>query len=197
MNKLQPRKDFASLNQWGGQIYNAAKQVFGERKYVFILLLFASFFFGLFVYIPVATTPGNSFAFQLSIFRAQDYFLMVFLAFLVGLNFSMNIYALRKQKVIGNSVASPVRNREGLQRAISNGASGTVSGFGGAFAAIVGTATCASCLAFLFGIVGLGIGSVIFVLKYQTLFLLGAIALVVISLYFTARKVNRHCASCQ
>lgn len=161
------------------QMYNAAKQVFRERKYIFILLSFALFFFALFVYIPVATTPGNSFAFQLSIFRAQDYVLMIFLALLVGLNFSMNIYALRKQKVIGNSAAS-----------------GTISGFGGAFAAIVGTATCASCLAFLFGIVGLGIGSVAFVLKYQTLFLLGAIALVVISLYFTARKVNKTCSCC-
>lgn len=160
-------------------IYNAVKPALGEWKYIFMLFAFALFFFGLFIYIPVATTPGNSFAFQLSIFRAQDYFLMTFLALLVGLNFSMNIYALRKQKVIGKSAAS-----------------GTVSGFGGAFAAMVGTATCASCLASLFGIVGLGIGSVAFVLKRQTWFLLGAIALVITSLYFTARKVNNTCGSC-
>lgn len=175
------------------QVYNAATQVFGERRYIFILLSFALTFFALFVFIPVATTPGNTLAFQLSIFRAQDYVLMIFLALLVGLNFSMNIYVWRKQKQsvnISKSAASPVRN------SISNGASGTAAGFGGVFAAIVGTATCASCLAFLFGIVGLGIGSVAFVLKYQTFFILGAIALVLLSLYFTARKVNKHCASC-
>lgn len=63
-------------------------------------------------------------------------------------------------------------------------------------AAIVGTAACASCLAFLFGIAGLGIGSVAFVLKYQTFFLFGSIALIVLSLYFTAGKVNKHCVSC-
>jgi len=70
MNKLQ-------------QTYSAIRQMFGERKYVFIVLFFALFFFGLFVFIPVVTIPGNTLAFQLSIFRMQDYFLMVFLAFLV------------------------------------------------------------------------------------------------------------------
>lgn len=165
------------------QIYNAATQVFGERKYVFFFLSFALFFFALFVFIPVVTTPGNTLVFQLSIFRAQDYFLMILLALLVGFNFSMNIFAWRKLKQSANISQSA--------------ASGATAGFGGAFAAIVGTATCASCLAFLFGIVGLGIGSVAFVLKYQTFFLLGAIALVLLSLYFTARKVNRHCASCE
>jgi len=169
MNKLQ-------------QIYSAIRQMFGERKYVFIVLLFALFFFGLFVFIPVVTIPGNTLAFQLSIFRMQDYFLMVFLAFLVGVNFSMNIYAWRKQRQSVNISKSA--------------ASGTAAGFGGSFAAIVGTATCASCLVYLFGIVGLGIGSVAFVLKYQTFFLFGAIALVVISLYFTARKINKVCNSC-
>lgn len=164
------------------QIYNAATQVLGERKYVFSLLSFALLFFALFVFIPVATTPGNTLAFQLSIFRPQDYFLMILLALLVGLNFSMNIYVWRKSKQSANISQSA--------------ASGAAAGFGGAFAAIVGTATCASCLAFLFGIVGLGIGSVAFVLKYQTFFLLGAIALVLFSLYFTARKINKVCNSC-
>ena len=148
------------------------------KKANYILLSFGLFLimFALFIFIPVATTPGNTLAFQLSIFRVQNYFLMVFLALLVGLNFSMNIYVWREQRQSVN-----------ISKSV---ASGTAAGFGGVFAAIVGTATCVSCLAFLFGIVGLGIGSVAFVLKHQTFFLLGAIALVVISLYFTARKIN-------
>lgn len=165
------------------QIHNAATHVFEERKYIFILLSFALFFFALFIFIPVATTPGNTLAFQLSIFRVQDYFLMIFLALLVGFNFSMNIYTWRKQRQLANVSGFA--------------AGGATAGFGGMFAAIVGSASCASCLASLFGIMGLGIGSVAFVLKYQTFFLLGAIALVLFSLYFTARKINRHCASCE
>ena len=164
------------------QIYSVAKQVLRERKYFLALLIFALFFFALFIFIPVAAIPGNSFAFQLSIFRAQDYFLMIFLALLVGLNFSMNIYAWRERRQAADISKSAV--------------SSSAAGFGGAFAAIVGTATCASCLASLFGIVGLGIGSVAFVLKYQTFFLLGAIALVILSLYFTARKIDKICDSC-
>lgn len=169
------------------QIVSAAKQVFGDRKYMIILLLFGLFFFGLFIFIPVVAIPGNTLTFQLSIFRPQDYFLMIFLALLVGLNFSMNIYIWRKQKQAARISASVAK---------SSAARSTVAGFGGTFAAIVGTAACSSCLATLFGILGLGIGSVAFVLKYQTLFLLGAIALVLVSLYFTAGKVNKHCAVC-
>lgn len=59
MNKLQ-------------QTYSAVKQILGEQKYGFIVLPFALFFFGLFVFIPVTTTPGNTLAFQLSIFRAKS-----------------------------------------------------------------------------------------------------------------------------
>lgn len=173
------------------QVYSASRQALGEKTYFFIFLSFALFFFALFVFIPVATTPGNTLVFQLSIFRVQDYFLMILLALLVGLNFSMNIYAWRKSKRFDYV------QRKQSANISQSAASGAAAGFGGVFASIVGTATCASCLAFLFGIVGLGIGSVAFVLKYQTFFLLGAIVLVLFSLYFTARKVNRHCASCE
>lgn len=164
-------------------MYRAARQVLGERKYITIFFSLTVFFLGLFIFIPVVTIPGNTLAFQLSIFQLQDYLLITFLALLVGLNFSMNIYTWKRQRRLA---------------AISKStASGATAGVSGAFAAVVGSATCASCLAVLFGFMGLGIGSVAFVLKYQIYFLLGAIALVVISLYFTARKVNRICVSRQ
>lgn len=66
----------------------------------------------------------------------------------------------------------------------------------GIFAAVVGTASCLSCLVALLGLVGLGVGSALFILKNQSYFLLGAIALMLISLYFAARKVDRVCNSC-
>jgi len=163
------------------QIVKAIRQVFSERKYVVIFFGLVLFFFLLFVLIPVFTIPGNSLAFQLSIFRPQDYFLMLLLAFLVGLNFSMNLYSWQKRKRM------PILN---------SAAGSAASGLGGAFAAIVGSASCASCLASLFSIVGLGFGSVAFVLRYQIYFVLGAIALVAISLYFTAKKINNVCSLC-
>lgn len=157
------------------QIYRAAKQVFSEKKYIVIFFTLAILFFWLFVLIPVITIPGNTLALQLPIFRPQDYLLIGLLAILVGLNFSMNIYSWQRKKSIG-TVCSACCNSIGV-------------GFSGAFAAIVGSASCVSCLSFLFATLGLGFGAVVFVLKYQIYFLLGVITLVAISLYFTARKI--------
>lgn len=153
-----------------------------ERSYILAFFLFSFAALFLFVLIPVLSIPGNDLVFQLSIFRWQDYLLMLILAFLVGLNFSMNLYWQRKQKKLAG-ISKPT-------------ASGATVGISGAFAAIVGTATCASCLASLFAFFGLGMGSVAFVLQYQTFFLLGTITLMAISLDFTARKVLRICNLC-
>jgi len=146
-------------------------------------VLIAVVFFGLFVYIPIATIPGNSLEFQLSIFSQKDYILMLLLAILVGLNFSLQIYSFNKQK-----------EQYELVRSTGQVA---VSGISGVFGSVVGTAACASCLTFLFGLIGLGTGSVFFVLNYQPYFLIGAIILLLISLYFASRKINGICERCQ
>lgn len=74
--------------------------------------------------------------------------------------------------------------------------SGAATGISGVFGALVGTASCASCLASVFGLMGVGVGSALFVLSYQMYFLLGAIVLMSVSLYVTARKINNTCVSC-
>jgi len=161
----------------------AVINVFKERNYFFAFVFIAIVFFALFVYIPVFTIPGNDLGFQLSIYSQRDYILMFLLAFLVGLNFSLQIYSFKKQ-----------REQQGLVKSTGRVA---VSGLSGVFGAIVGTAACASCLAFFFGLIGLGAGSVIFVLNNQIYFLVGAIIALLISLYFVARKVNGICESCR
>lgn len=138
-------------------------------------------FFALFIVIPLITIPGNDLMFQLKIFRISDYFLMIFLAILVGLNLALQVYSFKQKRA---------RN---ITQSVAGGA---ISGVSGIFGAIVGTAACASCLASLFGLVGLGTGSLFFVLKNQQLFLFGAITFMLISLYFAARKVNKVCISC-
>lgn len=163
------------------QIFKAAKQMFGERKYIAVFVFFVLLFFGFFIFIPVKTIPGNALEFQLSILQTRDWLLMGLLAFLIGLNFAMNIYIWRKRRRIA---------------ACSSVAGSITAGVSGAFASVIGTATCASCLTWLFSFIGLGFGSALFVLKYQAYFLLGAVALVLLSLYFTARKINNRCTSC-
>lgn len=164
-------------------VYFAIRKVLAEKIYLLLALFMAAFFFGVFIFIPLVTIPGNDLRFQLSIYSRENYILMTSLAILIGITFTMQIYTARKQLILRKSLP-PV-----LQGAVLSGASGI-------FGSIVGTASCASCLASLFGFIGLGTGSVFFVLKNQSYFLFGAVVLMLISLYFAARKINRVCSSC-
>lgn len=163
-------------------IYFAIKEVLAKRIYLLFALVIAIFFFGVFIFIPLVTIPGNDLRFQLSIYSRENYVLMTLLAILVGVNFSMQIYAAKKQKALRKSL--PV-----LQGAALSGASGI-------FGSVIGTASCASCLASLFGFIGLGTGSVFFVINNQNYFLWGSILILLVSLYFSAQKINKVCVSC-
>lgn len=174
MNK--PISAHALLN-----VYVAIKTVLQERNYLVLFLLSLIGFFALFIVIPLITIPGNDLIFQLKIFRTRDYFLMTFLAVLVGLNLALQVYSFKQRRT---------------QQATQSVAGGAVSGVAGMFAAIIGTAACASCLASLFALVGLGTGSVFFVLRNQSYFLGGAIIAMLALLYVAARSVNRVCTSC-
>lgn len=131
---------------------------------------------------PLFTIPGNTLALQLTIFTAKDYLLMAFLSLLAGLNLALSWYGFAQQKKVGD-----------VSQAVAGGAVSTIAGI---FGAVVATASCLGCLMALLGLVGLGVGSALFILKNQSYFLFGAIALMLVSLYFAARKVNRVCDSC-
>lgn len=156
-------------------IYLAIKTVLKVRRNFLIFIITTIIFLGLFISIPVTTIPGNTILFQLSIFTTRDYSLMIFLAILTGLNFAMQAFSWRQR-----------RNAQAVTQ-------GATSGLLGVFGAVVGTAACASCLASLFALIGLGTGSVFFVLKNQSLFLGGAILLMLLAIYFSAKKVNKLC----
>jgi len=164
------------------QFYLVTKRVLASRSRFFIFAITTIAFFALFIIIPLITIPGNDLMFQLNIFRTRDYFIMAFLAILVSLNLIFQIYSFQQKQEQKNLAQSAT--------------AGATTGIMGIFAGVVSTAACASCLAALFGLIGLGTGSVFFVLKNQSYFLIGAIALMLVSLYFAARKVNKVCKSC-
>lgn len=164
-------------------IFSAFKKTFGHKISFLIFVISAAIVWWFFVWIQVKTTPGNTFIFQLSLFRIRDHFLLGLFAILIGLNVTLQIYGFREK-----------RNVKTITKTLAHT---TSSGALGVFGAIAGTAACTSCLASLFGLVGLGMGSVIFVLKYQTYFLTAAIILMFFSLYFTARGISKICLSCE
>ena len=164
------------------QIYLATRKVLTSKSRVLIFAITTIAFFSLLIALPLVTIPGNDLMFQLKIFRERDYFIMAFLAILVGLNVVFQIYTFQQK-----------REQKNLAQSATAGAT---TGITSIFAGVVGTAACASCLVSLFGLIGLGTGSVLFVLQNQSYFLIGAIALMLVSLYFATRKINQVCTSC-
>ena len=162
-------------------ILAASKVVLQERRYTVWLAVLAILFIAAYVFIPVWLTPGNSIAFQLQILRPKDYALFVVLSSVTALLVVMQAY------IIGKS-----RARKNIAAAVGSGGAGVYSAL---FGGLLATAACSSCVAVLLGF--LGAGGVLFVVNYRWYFIAGAIALVLVALYFTARRIVGLCEDCR
>lgn len=161
-------------------ILSATKAVLTAKNYLIIFLVLLPVVFLVFILIPVVAIPGNDFAFQLSIFTVKDYVLLSVLAPLVSLIITMQIFVFRRNRNI----------RENLKSA-GLGAAGSYSGV---IATVFATASCSSCVAVLLGFLGTGV--VFFAVENRWLFVSLAIGLMLASLYFSAKKINKVCTSC-
>jgi hypothetical protein len=130
--------------------------------------------------VPVVAIPGNDFAFQLNISATKDYALLTILAPLISLVITMQIFIFRRNKNIKDNLKSA-----GV---------GVTGSYSGIIATVFATASCSSCIAVLFGF--LGTGAAFFAVENRWLFVTLAIGLMLISLYFAARKINKACTSC-
>ena len=169
------------MKQYGFYFLSATKLIFADRKYFLGFLLVAFAMFWLLLYIPIKTIPGNDLAFQISILTPKDWFLFIILPTLTALSVVMNIYILR--------------NKKSIQDGASMAGQGSTGFLSGVIASVFGTATCASCVASIFGF--LGAGGVFFLLQYRTYVTLAAIILLLISLYFTSKRVLNACEECR
>jgi len=156
------------------------KAVFREPLYRFIIIALIPTLLVAFIFIPTLTIPGNTFAFQLSLYAPQDYVLLVLLATMGALLIAMNVYSYKKTKTTKERLGATSK--------------GGIGGFLGAFASIFGSASCPMCVASLFGF--LGLGAVGFLVQYQWWIFIGSALLVLVSLYFAARKVAGICDEC-
>jgi len=154
----------------------ASKNVLSRRNYLVGFSFLTLFIFFIFVLVPVLLIPGNSLSFQLTLFKTKDYLLFSTLSVLTSLQIIMQIFSFRQNKMFS----------------YRNGLSGTTSAI---IAVLFGAASCSSCLASLFGF--LGIGAVLFLAQYRDIIVIFAIFGVLISLYFTSRKVNGFCEKCR
>jgi len=161
-------------------IFSTTKTVLQEKQYFSLLILLCPIIFFIFILVPVVTIPGNDFTFQLSIFALKDFVLLSVLAPLISLVVIMQIFIFRRNRNIKENIASA-----GI---------GAAGGFSGIIATVFATASCSSCVAVLFGF--LGTGAVFFAVDNRWLFVTLAIGLMLVSLYFSAKKINKVCISC-
>jgi thiol:disulfide interchange protein len=157
---------------------NAAKTILSDRSYKLWFFGLTILFVVAYLFIPVWLTPGNSLAFQLRLFTIRDYILFITLSVAISLLTLMQVFLF-------------LRSKKDRASAVGQGGVGVSSAL---FGGLLATAACSSCIAAILGF--LGAGSVFFVLENQPYIVAAALALVVIALYFSARRVERYCRDC-
>lgn len=158
------------------EILPAAKEVFSLKKNWFYFIGICLFIFGLFVMLPVWTTPGNDILFQLSLFELNVYVLLISLAVLNAYLLTMHIRAHQ------------------LKAALHIPKSQKASGLGILTTSLAATIGCASCYSSILAI--FGIGGTAFIVSHRWWFAAIAITLSLFAIWSTSKKINGHCASC-
>lgn len=158
----------------------AMKDVFrpSGRKASFAVLTVLTLL--LFIWIPVRLTPGNDFLFQLSIMRGRDFILFGMLSTLNALLMVMQWHLYRARRDMKANIATAAASGAG--------------GLSAVFASMLGTASCSACVAGILGF--LGTGSVFFFLKYSTQITVVATAIVLLAIWFAARRIADGCKAC-
>lgn len=164
-------------------LVSATKKVLGNKKYKIAFALLSLLLFLTYILLPIKLIAGNTLQIQLGLLNLDDYLLFVALSLVTSLLLVMQVYLYRNKKKTSalGAVGAVGETGVGIYSAI--------------FAGIVATASCISCLAGLVGF--LSAGSVFFILNNTNYFIGGAIAIVLASLLFTAKRVMNQCTTCK
>lgn len=158
-------------------IYESSKKVLNSKYYLKIFIISALLFLSIFILSPIFLTPGNSLSFQLGIFTFWNYVLIILLSGLIGLMISMQVYNYK------------------IKKSMRGAGKGVVGGFSGFTAGIFGTAACSSCVAAIFGF--LGLGTVFFLIEYQWYIVGVSLVFVLTSIYLTSKGIEKNCEVCK
>lgn len=136
-------------------------------------------FFLLLVMIPVWTTPGHDFLFQIELLGAWGTALVAVLSLANGLLIAMQIAIHRKTKE-AKSLAKRATEATTLGGIIVSSLAATIA--------------CAACYSSLLAFAGLG--ATAFLVEHRTLFAILALAITFAALYYSAKRLNNACAVC-
>jgi len=163
------------------EMIKASKALMSERTSFLIFLGLTVVTFLVLAVAPVLLIPGNSIGFQASLYKGTDWFLLILISPLNALLILMQVKVFKISK----------QQKDKLKAAGSAG----VTGYSAVVASLLATASCASCVAGLFGF--LGVGGVLFITEYRWIFVLAALLVILIALFFTSRRYNNNCMICK
>ncbi len=154
------------------------KNIFSKKFYWLIFVLFFAFFLTLFLFLPILLgKEPMDIKTYLSALTFKDYLIYLILSILIAFNLVLLIYQKRELKI---AILPEVAFKSG-------------TGILGIFSGILATAFCLSCLAPIFALLGLSFGTMLIFLKYKFYFLLIAIILIFLSIYFSLQRIKRKC----
>lgn len=156
-------------------IVPAARQVFRSWKYTLFFAAFTLLFIAMYVGVPIYTVPGNTLAFWLSEITPLSLVLMLLTAMGIGLLLSMHVYLYR--------CAHGIQPKEA--------GAGTIATITGFVTGLFASATCAACIGGLLSFIGFP--TVLLLLQYRVELALLSLALIVVSLHYTARRFYKAC----
>ncbi len=165
-------------------IVQSLRLVFKAKRYLAILIISSIIMFVISLLIPVLTIPGNTFGFQISLLNFWSIILITLFSILFGLSIGMNVYYFSSNKVKTASMAR--------------------KGAGNTFIAMIGAMfsgpLCGSCIATILGLLGIGGAATLsitsFLFSYRTEILILSSLLLITSIYFTGRRINKTCDNC-
>ena len=134
--------------------------------------------FLLLVMIPVWSTPGNDFFFQLHLLQWHGVALLAVLSLSNGLLLAMQLAIRHKRKQ--SSAAKKVAKATTLGGILA-----------GSFASAI---ACAACYSSILSV--LGFGATAFLVKYRFVIGLAALAVTLAAIHYSARRLNNACAVC-
>lgn len=155
----------------------AAKIVFKKKGYLLGMLIVTILFFIIIILIPVKIVPGNDVRFQLSIMPKIDLVVITLVSLFTATSLTFNLYLLRRSNYRPDALGNI-----------------TVSSFAGITSSFFGTVTCVSCAATVLGL--FSAGTMAFIYQYRPILATISIAVLIISLYLTSKKVLNLCDSC-
>jgi len=160
-------------------VLSATKAVLSKWTYDIAFIVLIILFVALYISIPVMLIPGNTFAFQLSLYTFADYAIFISISVLTSLLVLMQVFSF-------------LNSRRHNARDIGHGSVGIFSGIlSGMFASV----TCVPCAIGFLGIFG-SAGSALIISQYQYYFILVAIIFVLLGIYYASRRVMGYCKEC-